>query len=543
MFKNRIRTAAIAGIAALATGISGTVVATAQVNDGSNQTEVSAADRYDLDLARANDAVRDDIRAIQADPIYAQTVVNRHALIAGDFDQSEESLAARIGELRTEVQGLLEEAVANVDTAREGVIDAQEKDQATREALAAWGEEVAALSNYIHDGNQSFTTIIPEDGGTVDVTTDGLTIIEKANSYEGVDISEDVEDADVTAYRVNGETIDLADTGIVNIEDAIETLTQNDGQADVLQDELSLWDTTDLEDLTAVQDAVDYLDAWLESVALPGTGGYVYAEETLLGQIERAQEDLQDRKAEITDIINEQDGEVLDNPIDVETSEAMKRENDEAVAYLAELRAAIEGDVDAIEAAQDAYDDAAWAATGANYASRVRALQDATSQRNVLRGLDGYLAGTQKYIELYGNDVLTGDQTLRQQYYDAILETEYDVRINGENVVNEGAGAAVELGVEQVIIGAHVGAMDDFLNDFGRLGLVEQAIIDALTPEEDETEEPTPGEGSDREGGSSFEAPDFRGGSSDLGGFGIAAVIAAIIGVLALVVPNIQNFL
>ena len=111
MFKNRIRTAAIAGIAALDTGISGTVVATAQVNDGSNQTEVSAADRYDLDLARANDAVRDDIRAIQADPIYAQTVVNRHALIAGDFDQSEESLAARIGELRTEVQGLLEEAV------------------------------------------------------------------------------------------------------------------------------------------------------------------------------------------------------------------------------------------------------------------------------------------------------------------------------------------------------------------------------------------------------------------------------------------------
>ncbi|MDR7330283.1 hypothetical protein [Corynebacterium guangdongense] len=153
MFKNRIRTAAIAGIAALATGISGTVVATPAFAQ-TVQTEATV----EANLEASNEQVQDEIAAIAASGTYGDVVTNRDDVFSGDLEVE----AADVVALQAEVRASLENARTNVAAAEAAVADAEGKVEAYTAARAAYRDAVIELEDVLYEADRTYTL----DGNT-----------------------------------------------------------------------------------------------------------------------------------------------------------------------------------------------------------------------------------------------------------------------------------------------------------------------------------------------------------------------------------------
>lgn len=159
MFKNRVRTAALAGAVALATGLSGfSVPAFAQdtqqggyqQEDGSAAADLVAKNVTEDQLKALTDETADYLNKIQNRPSF-RTLVNHYVNLGEPgFDPSEEAAAAAFAEARAEAEAELAKAAANIQEARASVKYALEKDQIATED---WKAYVAALNAFRADIN------------------------------------------------------------------------------------------------------------------------------------------------------------------------------------------------------------------------------------------------------------------------------------------------------------------------------------------------------------------------------------------------------
>ncbi|WP_080796715.1 S-layer protein PS2 [Corynebacterium pacaense] len=217
MFKNKLRTAALAGAIAVSTAVSGTVVPAAfaqeaPVNtaaisqnlgfspaDGSAAVGVTAKDHDEDTLKDLTDATGDYLAAYQSKNI--STIVSEYLLAAEDgFDPSEEAAKTAFYAAQEEAEAQLATASANITTARESVAYAQQKDEA---ATAAWEALRDALRNaegVIDNKNPNVVSLI-DDVNAKNVTTgtrfpdfNNLWVADPGVKGDNVDISASVDE-------------------------------------------------------------------------------------------------------------------------------------------------------------------------------------------------------------------------------------------------------------------------------------------------------------------------------------------------------------
>ena len=154
MFKNRVRTAALAGAIAIATGLSGfsapafaqdTQQGGYQTEDGSAAQDLVAKNVTEEQLRDLTDETADYLNKIQHWPTF-RTLVNHYVNLGEPgFDPSEEAAAAAFREAQAEAEAELAKAAANIQEARASVKYALDKDEIATED---WKSYVSALNAF-----------------------------------------------------------------------------------------------------------------------------------------------------------------------------------------------------------------------------------------------------------------------------------------------------------------------------------------------------------------------------------------------------------
>ncbi|MDO5670450.1 MAG: S-layer protein PS2 [Corynebacterium sp.] len=175
MFQNRIRTAALAGAIAVATGISGLATPAFAVDttqqdgynnqDGSASAPVVAQNITENELRSLTDGTADYLYVFQNDPSFTEIVDEYINLGQDGFDPSEQAAQKAFDDARQVASAELATASANIQKARNSVAYALEKDQI---AEADWKAFVKALNDFravinplINDVNDKNTHVAP----------------------------------------------------------------------------------------------------------------------------------------------------------------------------------------------------------------------------------------------------------------------------------------------------------------------------------------------------------------------------------------------
>lgn len=173
MFKNRVRTAALAGAIAIATGISGLATPAFAV-ETTQQDLYNVADGSAAQNVTAENITEDELKALTGETAkYLETfqergwkfddVVAEYINLGQDgFDPSEEAAQIAFAEARDEASTELATASANIQKARASVLYALEKDEiatadyeALKVAVKAYADAVNPLIKAVNDANET----------------------------------------------------------------------------------------------------------------------------------------------------------------------------------------------------------------------------------------------------------------------------------------------------------------------------------------------------------------------------------------------------
>lgn len=329
MFKNRVRTAALAGAIAVATGLSGfsapafavdhTQQGGYQLEDGSAAAPVVAENFTENQLRDLTNQTAKYLKELQDDQSY-ETIVEHYLNLGDDgFDPSEEAAAATFAEARAKAHEELAFASENIQKARASVKYALEKDQI---AEADWKAFVEALGVAVAELNP---------------------LIDKVNE-------ENEHDANHFPQIANLGPVTIENAGIVYRE-LLKLKPIVDGQVELAGD----WN-------------IDIAD-----------GQYV-------------------------------------------TREHMK-------ALLA-LQAAVDGKIEIVKPHYEKAVASNIEAQLSDVLVRQLFLERATAQRDTLRALKAWFSVVERYFELYQNNELVGDTTLRTLYREVTDNIWYGINVN-----------------------------------------------------------------------------------------------------------------
>ena len=549
MFKNRIRTAAIAGIAALATGLSGIAVpsiATAQTNSQDTAPGAPAGEYWeDNDASAAFDAnpvnhSEDDLKLLTDETQNfivneaRDTWTNLHTAL--DFDASEEAIAERLRVIHEDIR---EEQQANSDAikrVREAIAFAYQQDL---EATEAW----QAVVDRAYEINQEIVALdqAPRAASQADAGLGEINYVPKGGTEA---------DAKPLDEFAAGE--------YYTIVELINYYADRDGFTGISDE-----DAAALEDLGENPSDVEVRAFYRALLNFTSTFHNVYNN---TGEF-------------LADGITLEDG----NRYSRHAVEAIVEFYDEIRGYKSDLDALI--DTSARESRE---------AQQSDVLVRQGFLQRALAQRDVLRNAEGYVLALARYAELYNDPTLTGDRTLLSTEYEAVIDQ-----------LNESLGNNLELldGISDAVLEAwdiwesdlysNADATDirEGINDDWNFALVEERLnlsaelyerlreeganwrhaLNRVIALENEVNTPSandriadaleelagsetgdePGDGDNGNGNDDSTGP-IEGGSSidvdpssegGLGTIGILAGIAAVIGLIAAAVPFLGNFI
>lgn len=548
MFKNRIRTAAIAGIAALATGLSGIAVpsiATAQTNSQDTAPGAPAGEYWeDNDASAAFDAnpvnhSEDDLKLLTDE---TQNFIDNEARNTWnslhtnlDFDASEEAIAERLRVIHEDIR---EEQQANSDAikrVREAIAYAYQQDLEATEAWQAVVDRAYAINQEILELDQA-----PRAESQVDADLGEINYVTRDGEEKPLDQFEEDE--------------------YFNIIELINFYADRDGFTGISADVEE--DLADLGENPSDTEVRDFYRALLDLINnntfknIYNNTGEFLADGGTLGE---------------------------DSRYSRHAVEAIVEFYEETLGYKSDLDALI--DTSAAESRE---------AQQSDVLVRQGFLQRALAQRDVLRNAEGYVLALARYAELYNDPTLTGDRTLLSTEYEAVIDQ-----------LNESLGTNLELlsGINDAVLGAWDAWENDLntnadatdiregINDDWNFAIVEERLdlstelyerlreqgaewrhdLNRVIALENEINTPSandriadaleelagtetgdePGDGDNGNGNGNGDG-DFSGGSSidvdpssegGLGTIGILAGIAAVIGLIAAAVPFLGNFI
>ncbi len=542
MFKNRIRTAAIAGIAALATSLAGTVVAAPAFAQDTLHAPNAPAGEYwvSQDASAAFDAapVNHSELELKAASDITQKFLTEGAeqqwreLQSGlNWDPSEE---ARADDVRTMHESIIEEQKrnsANIKRIQESIAYAFQKDQEATDAWQALVERAHAISNEIHRADKAPVAMDQTDPAT------GATYGQPLYVPKGGD---DTHRKPLSQFT-SGE--------YYSIVELVNFYAVRDGGPSVPVPLKLSAAPTDAE----VRDFYEDLMALIET-------------EQFKAAYDAAGEFLYDESAE--------------HRISRYNAEAIIELYDETEGYLAELDTLREASRAASREAQQS-----------DVLVRQGFLMRAVAQRDLLRNWEGKALAWARYVELYNDPTLTMDRTLLSTEYRQVLDNlqaGIDRNTPLLTQLDEAVNQAFDRWSTDLKTNADVAETRDNIYGDWDFQIVEERIDDAATLYENILEngriwrealnrvqaleielaqpsdndklieaieklaEGNGGTGEGDDNGSPIVTPapsedesssSDVDGSSDFGFLGIAAVLAAILGVVAFIAPNLIGFL
>lgn len=561
MFKNRIRTAAIAGIAALATGLGGFAVPTATAQETLNAPGAPAGDYWESqDASAAYDA--EPVNHSEED-LKAASDITQRFIVEGapdawrdlqsnlNWDPSEEARASDVRDMHELVTAEQERNAQTINQIQESIAYAYQQDLEATEAWQAVVERAHEISNEIYEEDKAPVANNQQQTDDDDTTYGDILYI-PFGDYD-TDTDADAEDA-------RKPLSEFEDGDYWNVIDYINFYADRDGHEGLEGFPSALGSNpTDNEVRDFYRDLINVIE-----------------DDAFQGLYDDLGEFLFDSEASVEENNEPVDGQRFSRY----AANAIIEFYGEAEGYVAELDELLDASADANRAAQQS-----------DVLVRQGFLARAVAQRDLLRNWEGYLLAYARYIELYNDPTLTVDRTLLSTEYREVLDDlerglllntpilitiddlvtqafdqwSRDLQTNADvvdlrdginddwdfQIVEERLGAAF---AELVKIRANGAIWREALNkvqaleiELGQPSDTDRLIsaIEDLLGEKDDEETPAPsnpGSGEDEvEGGSSLDID----GSSE-GGFGtigILAGIAAVIGLIAAAVPFLGNFI
>ncbi|QGU08293.1 hypothetical protein COCCU_11965 [Corynebacterium occultum] len=185
MFKNRLRTAALAGAVAVATGMTGMAVpAVAQTaidgvnnQDGSAAAPVTAQNITEVQLRTKTDATAAYLAALQDPSNDLQALITEYIDLGSDgFDPSEEAARIAFEDAEADAAAQLATSAQNIKDARASVLYALEKDQAATEA---WDALVSNLNGAVEVLNPPAPNAVTSENNLIERTNDANTHVDE----------------------------------------------------------------------------------------------------------------------------------------------------------------------------------------------------------------------------------------------------------------------------------------------------------------------------------------------------------------------------
>lgn len=551
MFKNRIRTAAIAGIAALATGLSGIAVpsiATAQTNSQDVAPGAPAGEYWeDNDASAAFDASpvnhsEDDLKLLtdetqnfidnEADNTWNSLHTNL------DFDASEEAIAERLRVIHEDILEAQQENSDAIKRVREAIAFAYQQDL---EATEAW----QAVVDRAYEINQEIVALdqAPRAASQADAGLGEINYVPKGGTEA---------DAKPLDEFAAGE--------YYTIVELINYYADRDGFTGISDE-----DAADLEDLGENPSDIEVRDFYRALLNFTSTFHNVY----------------------------NNTGEFM---ADGGTLEDGNRYSRHAVEAIVEFYDEIQGYKSDLDALIDTSARESREAQQSDVLVRQGFLQRALAQRDVLRNAEGSVLALARYAELYNDPTLTLDGTLLSTEYRRVqdrLAQSLEANLELLDGINENVLAAWDIWERDLYSNADATDIREGIEDDWNFALVEERlnlstelyenlvangvawrealnrvialenavnapsasdrIADALEELAGSEIGDEPGDGDNGNGDNGNDGNDgIAGGSSidvdpssegGLGTIGILAGIAAVIGLIAAAVPFLGNFI